>query len=259
MNLYLRLSDTELGFALYEPGRSGAFQFATRSLNAQLSLVANLREARMAAPFLAGPFGRVEVLADVAVTPVPLAEFQEEDAPALWHCCFSGGETDRVFYDTVPAVNVITVYGLPAATCQAIEEVFGPVRYRALLSAVMQHFAAKATGIASGRRVFVQLRPGLADVIIYEGSRLLLVNTYAVHALSDLDYYVLNVAQRLGADLTRTPIFVAGPPEPRDEAVNELSQYAARVYAVNPEADFNRHPVAMAPGVPYDLMCSLLK
>lgn len=260
MTLYLRLSSSSISYACYEAGRSDSFRFDSHPLDARQTLAANLLEVREAIA-TAGQASarRIEVLADVPVTPVPLAEFQEEDTESLWRDCFSNDGTERVFYDTVPAVNVITVYALPAAVCQAVVEVFGPVTFRASLSAVMQHFAGKALSVTTGIRLFVQLRPNRADVLAYEGSRLLMVNTYDVRSLTDIDYYALNLAQHLGADLTTVPLFVAGDRENRDQAVTELRRYASHVYPVNPEADFNRHPAAMLPGVPFDLMCALLK
>ena len=45
----------------------------------------------------------------------------------------------------------------------------------------------------------------------------------------------------------------------RDPVIDELQKYAPRVYPVNPSAEFNRNAVSTTEGVPYDLMCALLK
>ena len=44
-----------------------------------------------------------------------------------------------------------------------------------------------------------------------------------------------------------------------DPVVTELQHYAGKIYAIQPAADFNRHMVSTTPGVPYDLMCALLR
>ena len=53
-------------------------------------------------------------------------------------------------------------------------------------------------------------------------------------------------------------IYVAGTDELRTPVVGELQKYAARVFAINQAAEFNRHPVATTPHVPYDLITKLL-
>ena len=259
MTLYLRLSDTDLCAALYQPGRRDTFESAAYHLNPQVSLVTNLRDALAQVSLFQQPHDKVEVLANSMVTPVPLAEFQEEDAPCLWRYCFTHTGHERVFYDTVPAVNVVVLYALEEPDCQALEEVFGPVRFKSSLAAVIQHFATKALSVTHGKRMFVLVHGASVDVLAYEDNRLLTVNTYKVRALTDMAYYALNLAHHLGVDVKADPFFVAGETHMRDTAVHELQQYAARVYAVSPEADFNRHPISVAPGVPFDLMCALLK
>ena len=59
--------------------------------------------------------------------------------------------------------------------------------------------------------------------------------------------------------LSSTPVFVAGPTLLRDPVVTEFQQYAAKVFPIHPAADFNRHIVATTDGVPYDLVCALLR
>lgn len=54
------------------------------------------------------------------------------------------------------------------------------------------------------------------------------------------------------------PIYVAGTDELRTPVVGELQKYAARVFAINQAAEFNRHPVATTPHIPYDLITKLL-
>ena len=99
----------------------------------------------------------------------------------------------------------------------------------------------------------------MADVAVLEGNRLIMLNAFSVRALTDVAYYAFNMASHLAIDITQTPVFVAGPAALRDPVVTELQHYAGKVYAIQPAADFNRHVVSTTPGVPYDLMCALLR
>lgn len=259
MTLYIRISDTDISFARFENGVQPTFLFETYHMRPQVSLTVNLREAMRAVNLLHEPSDRVEVLASGMVTPVPLAEFQEEDAEAAYDYCFTKGEQRRVFYDTVPASNTVLLFALPEATCRTLEDAFGEVRFAASLTGVVRHFASKGLGTTMGKRLFVYPHDSVADVAVFEESRLVMLNTYSVRTLTDVSYYTLNLARHLCLDLRETPFFVAGAPLLRDPAVRELQQYAARVYPITPSAEFNRHIVATTPDVPYDLVCGLLR
>lgn len=259
MSLYLRISDTDLHFAKCQGKQTDEFQFETFHVRPQASLTANVREAMAQVSLLSEPYDRVEALINAMVTPVPLAEFQEEDAEATWKFCFTHNEHERVFYDPAPATNIVLLYAFAEATCHTLEDAFGHVHYTAALTAVVQHFATKALAVSQGKRMFVNMHDGSVDALVFEDTRLLMLNTYAVRTLSDVAYYTLNLARHVGVDITTAPIFVSGSEELIDSVVGELQKYAARVYAVNPAAEFNRHPASTTQGVPYDLRCALLK
>lgn len=203
------------------------------------------------------PINQVEIFVNSPVTPIPLAEFQEEDAEVFHNFCFTNKQKSRVFYDTVPASNVVFLFSLPETTCRAIEESFGEVRYTAALTPVVQHFAKKGLSTNNDKRIFVYSHDGVINVIVLEESRLIMQNTYIVHTLTDVDYYVLNIAHSLSLDLNKTPIFIAGIPSLRNPIIDELQKYAPRVYPINPTAEFNRSTISNTEGVPYDLMCAL--
>lgn len=259
MNLYIRISHTDICFACYEATNAQQFQFQTFHLRPQVSLMVNLREAVQQIEMLRQSYQKVEVFVNAPVTPVPLTEFQEEDVEATYRFCFSQTESMRVFYDTVPAANVVLLFALPNDTCRTLDEIFPNVRYNASLTPVVQHFAKKATTLSADKRVFVNTYEGAIDVIIFSDNRLLMLNTYEVRTLADADYYLFNMLRHLAVDPNTTPIFVSGDANLRNPLIEELQHYAPKVFPVNPAAEFNRHLVATTEQVPYDLMCALLK
>lgn len=260
MSLYIRISDTDLCFARYEAVAASDFHFEPYRVTPQASLTVNLRSAMQQVDLLNMPTDRVEVLVEAPVTPVPLAVFQEEDAEALYHACFEKKGPLRVFYDTVPAVNAVFLFSLPEATCRTLDEAFqGRVRYTTTLASVVHVFAGKGLAATGGRRLFVYVHDGVSDVVLLEGNRLLMLNTYNVQAPTDVCYYTFNMVRHLGLEPAGQPIYVAGEDALLDPVVDHFQHYAPEVYAINPAADFNRHIVATTEGVPYDLMCHLLK
>ncbi len=260
MSLYIRLSDTDIHFALYDSHDSKAFQFTTYHLRPQISLTMNLRNALDNVALLRGYEGRVDVLVNTPVTPVPLADFQEEDCATLYDYCFTEEERHRVFYDTIPAANAVLLFGLGETVCHAIEDAFGDVRFSSSRTALLQHLATKALG-ASGtqrRRLFIYTHEGMIDIAVFDDTRLLMFNTYTVRTLTDVAYYTFYLARHLGFTPQTEPIYVAGEELLRTPVVEELQKYAKQVFAINPAADFNRHVAATTAGIPYDMTTHIL-
>ena len=256
--LYLRLSDTHLCFARYEGGREPRFDFSAYKMRPLASLMVNLREAIGAEPILQEPTGTVQVLATGTVTPVPLADFQEEFCETLYDFCFPREAKHRVFYDVLPTANVVLLFALDEAICHTLEETFGSVHYVAGLTPVLRHFSTKGTAVHD-KRLFAYCHEQRVDVAAFDHNRLLLVNTFDAHAPVDVAYYLLNAARHLGVEPRRAPLYVAGSPHVRGEVAAELRKYAAQVLPVVPSGEFNRHVVARNDDVPYDLTTLLIE
>lgn len=278
-HLYLRLSDYSLCLARYDADVHTAFAFSTYKMNPKISLAANLREAGRTEELFKEP-GRdsVQVVVSAPATFVPLAEFQEEDCERIYDLCFPCGERRRVFYDVVAVANCVVLFSLKESTCHALEEALKNVNYVSSLTPLVRHFAAKGQIKAGQKRFFLYVHEQTADLVVFEDNRLLAANSYNVGSVADVSYFVLNVAQQLGAEIapskradreevTEAPVFssegytaffVAAEEKWRKEVCGELRKYAVNVRPINPGAEYNRHVVATTPNVPYDLMTLLL-
>ncbi|MBR1712630.1 MAG: DUF3822 family protein [Alloprevotella sp.] len=259
--LYVRLSERNLCFARYELRHEPVFIFAPWDVQPETSLGVNLREAKETVELLRESAARVEVIVDCPVTPVPMADFQEEDCERLYDHCFTADAPRRIFYDTFPYANAVLLFALNNAACQALEETFGEgVHYTAALTHVLKHFAAKdSIRSDGGKRFFAYLHDYQEDIAVFDGKRLLMLNRYEVQTATDVAYYTLNAAQELGMATDTDAFYLAGEQEMREQAVAELGHYAKNLHNLNPTGEFNRHTVSTTPGVPYDLMTALVE
>lgn len=259
MPLYLRLSDHALDIAEYELRQEPVFHFSTFRLRPQASFTINLREACATDPLLQRhdpSTGETCILVCGPVTPVPLSDFQEEDCTAVYRFCFPGNQPLKVFYDTLPRANAALLFALDATLVQQLEEHFPNTRFVSSQTALLRHFSVKGTHPA-GTRVFAYRYDDVLEISVFDESRLLLCNRFAVHSASDVAYYTLGVVHQLSLG-TDVPVFVAGEPATHDETVSLLRSYASGVNLIHPAAEYNRHIVSTTPHVPYDLMTLLL-
>ena len=256
--LTLRIAPTTLTAACLETGKP--FEFAPIPLQSHRSLIANLQEAVTTSPILKRKESNeaTQILTVGSVTPVPLADFQEEDCDAFYNYCFKPEVPHRVFYDVIPSANLMLVFGLPETTCCAIEEVLGEVHYVSALTPVLKLFVQKATQ-GQGTQLFIYTHEKTIDVILVDNSgRLLFTNSYDVNTATDAAYYAFNIINHHGLKPQETPIHIAGTPDLRNPLIAELGKFAPHTVPILPSIDFKHHEIASTEGMTYDMMAFIL-
>lgn len=255
--LTLRISPTTISAACLEIGKP--FEFSPIPSQSHRSLIANLQEAAATNPILKArtPGEAVQVLVVGNVTPIPLADFQEEDCDAFYNYCFKPSAPHRVFYDVIPAANLMLVFGLPESTCKALEEVFGEVHYVAALTPVLKQFVLKSTQ-SLGAQLYIYTHEKTIDIALIDNGRLLITNSYDANTATDAAYYAFNIINHHGLKPKETPIHIAGNPELRNPLIAELGKFAPRTVPILPSIDFKHHEIASTEGMTYDLIAFLL-
>ena len=255
--LTLRISPTTLSAACLEQGKP--FTFTPIPLQSHRSLIANLQDAAATIPVLKerNPSEAIQILVVGNVTPIPLADFQEEDCDAFYNYCFKPTVPHRVFYDVVPSANLMLVFGLPESTCKAIEEALGEVHYVAALTPVLKQFIHKSA-LTLGAQLYIFAHEKSVDMTLLDGARMLILNSYEVASASDAAYYAFNIINHHGLKPQDTPIHIAGIPELRNPLIAEFGKFAPQAVPILPSIDFNHHEIASTDGMTYDLLAFLL-
>ena len=110
----------------------------------------------------------------------------------------------------------------------------------------------------AARRLFVYAHHDVADLYVFAQRKLLLCNTYPVHAATDAVYFCLTLARNMQVDLKTDSFYVAGPAPQRTDITAELKKYAQNVFQLNPSVEFNRHTATRNTEVPYDMLTYML-
>lgn len=238
--------------ARQEDGR--IFEHATLQLHSNSSLVELLREAVATLP-VCQPLPADGVVVSVVgnFTPVPLADFQEEYCDTFYNYSVSPDVKHRVFYDVVPAANMALLFGLPELTCQMIEEVFGEVRYVSAITSVVKHMYRRT----SGASMFIYAHEQDVTIMLTEGGKLALLNTYSVQGADDVAYYALSILSQLGIKPDMLALSIAGHASVRNPMIARLQQFVPKVLPVLPTQEFN-HEIAAEEALAYDLVTLLL-
>lgn len=261
---YLRIDDTHLTLVActgsrQAPSPQAVVAFEHRALSPTLSLEADLRDLCQAHKAFA-EVQPTQIVVEGRVTLVPLSEFEEEACATLYRFCVTCDDelqpAMRVFYDLLPASNAVLLFALPEDTCRDIETVLGEVHYVSYLTAVLRRLSGK--GVAGKRRVYVYCRDQKVDICVFDGTRILVLNTFEVQSPTDVAYYTFNLAQSLGWEQEKQPFTLFGEEGKVQDVVKQLQLYVAEVGSLRLSAEYNRHPLTEIADMPFDLATQIL-
>lgn len=255
--LTLRISPTTLSAASLEQGKP--FAFAPIPLQSHRSLIANLQEAVSSIDILKerNQNEATQILVVGNATPIPLADFQEEDCDAFYDYCFKPTVPHRVFYDVVPSANLMLVFGLPESTCKAIEEALGEVHYVAALTPVLRQFVKISTQ-SLGAQLYIYSHEKTVDMMLIDNGRMLFMNSYEVGTVEDVAYYAFNIINHHSANPQEIPIHIAGTPDLRNPLITEIAKFAPQALPILPSIEFKQHEIASTEGITYDIITYIL-
>lgn len=218
--LYLEIETEALHFIALH---GNELQEATYHMQPALNFSRNLRQALAMIPSSASSEKAVRVLVSNPGTAMPLNEFSEEVMEDVFHHCFREREHEKVFYDMIPEANAVWIFGLPREQSEAIESVFGEVYYASLIAPLARHAFQRPA--KSERFMQVYVRQGWIDLVVLQGNKLLLANSYAITAPTDAAYYVLGAAKRLQVNQGEDTCLLLGKAELAAPVAKELKPF----------------------------------
>lgn len=219
-----------------------------------MSMAANLREAFRESDILTRPAVRACVLADVAVSLIPLEEWDESQAEALHFYAFPRLAHEFVMHCVVPDLNCVAVFSVNKDVRTVVTDHFSDVRFMPLVVPVWQHLHRRSYS-GMGRKLYAYLHDGQLSIAAFRNNRFRFANTFEATETTDTAYYIMYTWQQLALDAKRDELYIVGDLTPQEPLRDELRRYLQNVYLINPSAEFNRAPVTRAPQATYDIIC----
>jgi hypothetical protein len=88
---------------------------------------------------------------------------------------------------------------------------------------------------------------------------MLFVNTFLVKAITDIQYYILNIWQQLGFDQTEDALYIVGDTmAKRKELVDKIQNFIGNVSLIDRREDFRNEITEGDANIPYDLQTLLV-
>lgn len=171
----------------------------------------------------------VRVLYNTRVIPVPIKDFHDADAEALYQSCFSCRKPTAVYYDVAPADNVNLLFGVPEVVHKSLVSTFSNLQISSALAPLLGLFSKEKRKQISTHTFYTIVRRQNIDVVVYENSRLILINTFDVRTVSDRAYFVFNIARKIQADLSADNFVLVGNPTLCEATKTEFARFAKNV------------------------------
>jgi hypothetical protein len=185
-------------------------QYTFRKIASERALAEQLQILAAEHEWLSNGFKRVDAIAVTErFTLVPAAFF--DSAHTRQYLSFNQpvDENDVVLNDFLRNADARNVYAIVPEMERALKRVSPSVRIRHHLTPLIER-TLSVNKNRTGRRVFAHVRQGYFDLIIVEGAKLLLANTFRYQASEDFIYFLLYSCEQLKVNPEEMELEIAG-------------------------------------------------
>jgi hypothetical protein len=144
-------------------------------------------------------------------------------------------DNDLVAYDVIEALDLVVVY-LPFTNVNNwFFERFGSFTFEHSVSVLLRHFLAQNSP-QNTAQAMIYLHHNQFDLIVWQGKKLLMSNTYNFQAPQDVLYYVLFGFEQFDLNPEQVPVYLAGAAFEQEPLFELLFKYVRHVsfYAQGP-------------------------
>lgn len=251
--LTIRVSNQSLSFSVVDREAEHQVIFESYTMKSGVSLAANLRQAFKESDLLMRGYNKVRVFLDAPVLVVPIEEFHEEDAQALYQHAFTGHDADAILYRVQPTLNVVAIFPINKDLKLVVEDNFKDVRFTPLLQPVWNYLHQRSfTGMY--RKLYAYFHDKKIDIFCFEKNRFKFFNSFEASHSKDALYFMLYVWKQLGLNQQQDELHLVGSIPDKDWLLYNSKLYIKKVFALNASAEFNRASITEIPGMPFDLL-----
>jgi hypothetical protein len=223
-----------------------------------VSMAANLREAFKTSELLMTPQKRVRVVIDADVLMVPVESFNEEQMETLYFHAFPKKEQLAVYYNVLPDLNCVAVFGMNKDLRLVIDDHFQDVNLVIAMSAVWRYLHQRSfTG--NRNKLYGYFHEKRLEIFNFQQNRFKFCNAFDASRAHDSLYFLLYVWKQLQLEPEHDELHIVGEIPDQEWLVSELKRFLQNAYVINPEADFNHHPITEIKSMPYDLQTLFIK
>lgn len=243
---------------LAQDEESEALAYEPIVVKSGVSIAANLRETFKNSSLLNKDISRVRVLIDSNVVMVPVEIFSEQIMEILHNHAFPKQEQDTILYNVLPDLNAVAVFSMNKDLKLVLDDHFLNLRIIAAISPVWRHLHRRSfTG--SQMKLYAYFHEKRLELISFQQNRFKFCNSFEANRAPDALYFTLYVWQQLQLRPKYDELCLMGDVPQKEWMMQQLKKYVVNTTMLNPQTEFNMHPVTGIKGVPLDLQTLVVK
>src|ERR1035437_2776010 len=245
--LSVRIAADGISFCLADPDRNIYIQLASfenRNYNGVRRLEKDtveemLEDVMSLHPWLRGNFASVNVLfEDCRFTLLPLPLFDQNHYRSNYAFNFTNTTGEEILYNTFPVSDAVLLYGIPVRLADSLKKRYPIVRFYHSNFPLLTAFINKYRNTDNQGSVLANFRNGAMDILIINGRKLQLLNSYNCKSDEDVLYFLVFAIEQTGLNPETVDLHLSGMIE-RDSALHiMINKYVRNVRLFNRNDDF---------------------
>jgi hypothetical protein len=142
-------------------------------------------------------------------TLIPETLFIENEKETYFNFLHERESGETVLYDWLEHLGIYTVYSISDTCRKELDKVFPKVTLCHISSVLIWNIWMSVKNMA-GRRVFLNLREGQFDLLVFEGNQLKYCNIFHFLTAEDIAYYIIFVFEQLDLNPEEIPLVLLG-------------------------------------------------
>jgi hypothetical protein len=148
-------------------------------------------------PLLSAPFRAVKgIIGSSRFTLIPETLYEEEEKEKYFSFLHEREPGDTVCADRLEHLGIWSVYSIPGHWRRDIEKVFQKAETSHISTVLIRSLWMSVKNM-TGRKVFLNLREGQFDVLVFDGRMLMYCNAFHFITPEDIAYYLIFVFEQL--------------------------------------------------------------
>ncbi len=250
----LRIGYKSLAFAVADNTAIKGVAYETYTVKSGFSIAANLREAfRQSALLTRKGYDRAQVMLAAPTMLVPIEEFNEEQAEAMFRYTFVTQPNTTVIHCVLPQQNAVVLMAINTDLKAVIDDHYTNVIYMPVEQPVWNYMHHRSP-VSLHRQLYAYFHDGSVGIFAFNKNRFSFCNSYNATRIQDCVYYILHVWKLLQMDAEKDELYIAGTLIDEDSLLQQLRRYLNKAYAMNIPAEFNRAPITDIKGITLDMV-----
>lgn len=256
-SLSIRISTDGFSFSAYLPlERQERFKHIPYSVNPDISMAANLKEALSALDIVREKYHSVQVLIDSPCCHIPFDGFEEDGVDDIFNYCYPAEQGKKVLYNILSRCNAVVLFCVEKNVYQLLEEHFSGAHFYSIETPILEHLIEKSKA-RDTQKMFAVFYPHKMLTLVANSGKIAYVNNFSATSSADYVYFLLHAWKSQGLNQFTDEMHIVGDFPQKNELMNELRRYVRQIYQITPSAEFNRSEVSSFPQLPYDLVTLL--